>query len=131
MNIGVILFDFFVKQKNCHEYFQIFTRLAMLYWRSRPTVYVTCVWAGVDSAWEQKKLEARKILINCAEFPAFNALFPGVRARRCVGQFFILHETMFLTTQFLIQYRAFQELFSSRQNLIDYEDRQTLKKPKA
>jgi hypothetical protein len=27
-----------------------------------PTVCVTCVWAGVDSAWEQEKLEARKIL---------------------------------------------------------------------
>ena len=30
--------------------------------RSQPTVCVTCVWAGVDSAWEQKKLEARKML---------------------------------------------------------------------
>ena len=28
---------------------------------------ITCVWAGVDSAWEQEKLEARKILINRAE----------------------------------------------------------------
>jgi hypothetical protein len=25
------------------------------------------VWAGVDSAWEQKKLEARKMLQNAAE----------------------------------------------------------------
>jgi len=31
-----------------------------------PTVCVTCVWAGVDSAWEQRKLEARKILENAA-----------------------------------------------------------------
>ena len=26
------------------------------------TVCVTCVWAGVDSVWEQEKLEARKCL---------------------------------------------------------------------
>jgi hypothetical protein len=30
-------------------------------------------WPGVDSAWEQKKLEARKILENAAESPASNA----------------------------------------------------------
>ena len=29
-----------------------------------PTVCVTCVWAGVDSACEQEKLEARKMLEN-------------------------------------------------------------------
>ena len=33
----------------------------------RLTVCVTCVWAGVDSAWEQEKLEARKMLENAAE----------------------------------------------------------------
>ena len=33
----------------------------------RPTVCVTGVWAGVDSAWEQKKLEARKMLVNRAD----------------------------------------------------------------
>jgi hypothetical protein len=27
-------------------------------------------WAGVDSAWEQKKFEARKMLENEAESPA-------------------------------------------------------------
>ena len=27
----------------------------------------TCVWVGVDSAWEQEKLEARKMLENAAE----------------------------------------------------------------
>jgi hypothetical protein len=27
------------------------------------TVCVTCVWAGVDSAWEQEKPEARKMLL--------------------------------------------------------------------
>ena len=41
------------------------------------TVCVTCVWAGVDNAWEQKKLEARKILENAAESHTSGA--------RCVG----------------------------------------------
>jgi hypothetical protein len=31
------------------------------------------LWAGVDSAWEQKKLEARKMLENAAESPASGA----------------------------------------------------------
>jgi hypothetical protein len=31
------------------------------------TARVTRKWAGVDSAWEQEKLEARKILENAAE----------------------------------------------------------------
>jgi hypothetical protein len=31
------------------------------------TVCVTRVWAGVDSVWEQEKLEARKMLENGAE----------------------------------------------------------------
>jgi len=35
------------------------------------------VWAGVDSVWEQKKLEARKILENAAESPASSARFVG------------------------------------------------------
>jgi len=34
---------------------------------SRPTAGVTCVWAGVDSVWEQEKPEARKMLENAAE----------------------------------------------------------------
>jgi hypothetical protein len=33
--------------------------------------------AGVDSAWEQKKLEARKMLENAAESPASSARFVG------------------------------------------------------
>ena len=38
-------------------------------------------WAGVDSAKEQKKLEARKLLaVGAAESPASSA--------RCVGQFY-------------------------------------------
>ena len=36
-----------------------------------PTVCVTCVWAGVDSVWEQEKLEARKMLENAAEWLGF------------------------------------------------------------
>ena len=44
-----------------------------------PTVCVTGAGAGVDSAWEQKKLEARKLLENAAESPASSA--------RCVRRF--------------------------------------------
>src|SRR5688572_2620019 len=32
---------------------------------NRPTASVTCVWVGVDSAWGQEKLEARK----CSKMP--------------------------------------------------------------
>jgi hypothetical protein len=28
--------------------------------RSNPTVCITCVWAGVDNVWEQRKLEATR-----------------------------------------------------------------------
>ena len=45
------------------------------------TACVTCVWAGVDSLWEQEKLEARKMLENAAESHTSGARF--------VGQFFI------------------------------------------
>jgi hypothetical protein len=43
----------------------------------RLTVCVTCVWAGVDSAWEQKKPEARKMLENAAESHTSGARFVG------------------------------------------------------
>jgi len=33
--------------------------------------------AGVDSAWEQEKLEARKLLEKAAESPASSACFVG------------------------------------------------------
>jgi hypothetical protein len=33
------------------------------------------VWAGVDNAWEQKKLEARKMLENAAESHTSGARF--------------------------------------------------------
>jgi len=35
------------------------------------------VWAGVDSAWEQEKLEARKMLENAAESHTSGARFVG------------------------------------------------------
>jgi hypothetical protein len=35
------------------------------------------VWVGVDNAWEQKKLEARKMLENAAESHTSGARFVG------------------------------------------------------
>jgi hypothetical protein len=43
------------------------------------------VWAGVDNAWEQEKLEARKMLENAAESHTSGARF--VR-RRLIGMTF-------------------------------------------
>ena len=43
----------------------------------RPTVCVTRWWAGVDSAWEQEKLEVRKILENGADSHTSGARFVG------------------------------------------------------
>jgi len=37
------------------------------------------VWAGVDNAWEQEKLEARKMLVKCAESHTSGARFVGWR----------------------------------------------------
>ena len=45
----------------------------------RLTVCVTRKWAGVDHAWEQKKLEARKILENAAESHTSGARFVRLR----------------------------------------------------
>jgi hypothetical protein len=44
----------------------------------RLTVCVTRKWAGVDSLWEQKKLEARKMLENAAESHTSGARFVGL-----------------------------------------------------
>jgi DNA/RNA-binding domain of Phe-tRNA-synthetase-like protein len=44
----------------------------------KATASVTCVGAGVDSAWEQRKLEARKMLENAAE-----SYTSGARFVRC------------------------------------------------
>jgi len=64
-----------------------------------------------------KMLRRRKRLGIAPESPASGARF--------VGQFFILHETLFLTIQFLIQFRTFQELFFSYQMTTHCEDVQT------
>ena len=37
------------------------------------------MWAGVDSAWEQEKLEARKTFENAAESPPSGAHFVGLK----------------------------------------------------
>jgi len=50
---------------------------ALQFARDGLTVCVTCVWAGVDSAWEQEKLEARKMLVNRAESHTSGARFVG------------------------------------------------------
>jgi hypothetical protein len=44
---------------------------------SHPTIFVTGGGADVDSAWEQEKLKARKILDNTAEFHLSTACFVG------------------------------------------------------
>jgi hypothetical protein len=45
--------------------------------RGVPTVCVSRWWAGVDSLWEQKKPEARKMLENGAESHQSAARFVG------------------------------------------------------
>jgi len=55
----------------------ILKNLIELIMTSQPTVCVTCVWAGVDSAWEQYKPEARKMLVNRAESHTSGARFVG------------------------------------------------------
>jgi hypothetical protein len=48
---------------------------------NHPTAGVTRVWVGVDSLWEQKKLEARKMLENAAESHTSGARFVRQPAR--------------------------------------------------
>jgi hypothetical protein len=48
--------------------------LSSLYFQGL-SVCVTGAGAGVDSAWEQEKLEARKMLENATESPASSARF--------------------------------------------------------
>jgi len=55
----------------------IFQHLSYFLADCRPTVGVTGAGAGVDSVWEQEKLEARKMLENAAESPASSARFVG------------------------------------------------------
>jgi hypothetical protein len=42
-----------------------------------PTLCASGQWAGVDNAWEQEKLEARKMLGIAPESPASGARFVG------------------------------------------------------
>ena len=66
----------------------------------RPTVCVTCVWAGVDNAWEQEKPEARKMLENAAESHTSGARFVG-----CVLDFRSL--PFYLATLSAVQFLPF------------------------
>jgi hypothetical protein len=50
------------------------------------------VWAGVDSAWEQEKLEARKMLENAAESHTSGARFVGTLLT-FEDSFAILHDS--------------------------------------
>lgn len=52
-------------------------------------VCVTDDGAGVDSVWEQKKLEARKMLVNAAEPTASSPRFVGRRFLRDVYFLFV------------------------------------------
>ena len=51
------------------------------------TVCVTGAGAGVDSACEQKKLEARKMLVNRADSPASSARGVGRRVCKCTTNY--------------------------------------------
>jgi hypothetical protein len=53
--------------------------------RKRPTVCVSRWWAGVDSAWEQGKPEARKMLVSRDE--------SHQSAARFVGRFFVVQDS--------------------------------------
>jgi hypothetical protein len=56
------------------------------------------VWAGVDSIWEQKKLETRKMLENAAESHTSGARF--VSRHREIG-ILIIFQTLQNTLPFL------------------------------
>jgi hypothetical protein len=53
-----------------HSFFFLFSP-------QRPTVCITDSGAGVDSAWKQKKFEARKMLENAADSHASDSCFVG------------------------------------------------------
>jgi len=58
----------------------------------------------VDSAWEQRKLEARKMLINAAEFPASSARFVGrvLPIRYCVENSLRLNYEVLFTDKMIL-----------------------------
>ena len=67
------------------------------------TVGVTRKWAGVDSAWEQKKLEARKMPVKCGDSHLSGARFV-VPLYGLEGTFLTLPRSYFwriLSTHFL------------------------------
>ncbi len=72
-----------------------------------PTACVTCVWAGVDSVWEQKKLEARKMLENAAESHTSGA--------RVVGRFLFDKNYLYLPVlkSFIISEMVVISIFSN------------------
>ena len=51
----------------------LFCIFILRYYAHSPTVCVTGAGVGVDSVWEQRKLEAREMRVNCAESPASSA----------------------------------------------------------
>ena len=70
------------------------------------TVCVTGAGVGVDSAWEQKKLEARKLLENRAESPASSARFVGQPL--CLPKRWLKKDTTANTLNFYIQLNVWQ-----------------------
>jgi hypothetical protein len=54
------------------------------FYAASPTVCVTCAGAGVDNAWEQEKLEARKMLENAAESHTSGARIVSPLVNGCV-----------------------------------------------
>jgi len=54
------------------------------------------VWAGVDNAWEQEKLEARKMLENAAESHTSGARFVGTLLDCKTRRFFRLKQKCFI-----------------------------------
>jgi len=69
--------------------------------RNCPTVCVTGAGAGADSAWEQEKLEARKMLVNAAESPASSARFVGQPA--CLSERRLTKKLATNLTRFYLQ----------------------------
>jgi len=64
----------------------LFQQFKIITLSSQPTVCVTGAGAGVDNVWEQRKLEARKLLVNRTESPASSAYHPGALPGRFVGR---------------------------------------------
>jgi hypothetical protein len=61
---------------------------------------------GVDNAWEQEKLEARKMLENAAESPASSARFVGRSAASIHARYHRSHQNR-AKLQFFFSIRSF------------------------